>query len=257
MACDPNTLLNEARCYSCLTEDQRAAIITSLLCQLASGGGTPPAPPSTQLFIETFDTHPGFDLTGWTLALGGGGTNNVIDPDYVAQVLEGTESLRTTNLDISNHFIHRNVTPVSKIEVFFKLQVLTLVVPEPTEFVHARGADLAVRAGAGMDTSTMQFFVHVLGAGVNTAAAFALNTTYNCWFSYQKNNGANRIATFAFSAGTTRPTSGANFAQAIGAIAADDIANVAVGIVGSDFLDTEDIVMDRTIADSNHIGDNP
>lgn len=37
MACDPNTLLSDARCFECLTEPQRAEIITSLYCQLASG----------------------------------------------------------------------------------------------------------------------------------------------------------------------------------------------------------------------------
>lgn len=43
MPCDPNTLLHDARCFDCLTEDQRAIINLSLLCQIAnaSGAATP------------------------------------------------------------------------------------------------------------------------------------------------------------------------------------------------------------------------
>ena len=36
MACDPQTLLNAARCYLCLTEEQRALINLMLLCRIAS-----------------------------------------------------------------------------------------------------------------------------------------------------------------------------------------------------------------------------
>jgi hypothetical protein len=43
MACDPNTLLNDARCFTCLTEEQRAIINLYLLCQI-SGNTTPVVP---------------------------------------------------------------------------------------------------------------------------------------------------------------------------------------------------------------------
>lgn len=42
MACDPNTLLNDARCFLCLTEEQRAMINVWLLCQILSGGNFSP-----------------------------------------------------------------------------------------------------------------------------------------------------------------------------------------------------------------------
>jgi hypothetical protein len=39
VSCDPNTLLDEAKCFACLTEEQRAMINISLLCQIQAGGG--------------------------------------------------------------------------------------------------------------------------------------------------------------------------------------------------------------------------
>jgi hypothetical protein len=43
MACDPNTLLDNARCIeSCLTYGQMDAIEVNLLCIIAGGGPSPP-----------------------------------------------------------------------------------------------------------------------------------------------------------------------------------------------------------------------
>lgn len=61
MPCDPNTLLNDARCFACLTEDQRAIIILHLLCQIAAGT-TPPPPVFSPADIE--------GLTAWFNAEG-------------------------------------------------------------------------------------------------------------------------------------------------------------------------------------------
>jgi hypothetical protein len=38
MACDPNTLLADASCILCLTEEQRAIVGVSLLCTIAAAG---------------------------------------------------------------------------------------------------------------------------------------------------------------------------------------------------------------------------
>lgn len=46
MSCDPNTLLNDARCYDCLTEDQRASINTFLWCQILATGALNPVVPT-------------------------------------------------------------------------------------------------------------------------------------------------------------------------------------------------------------------
>ncbi len=40
MACEPNDLLDLARCFSCLSAAQHLEIQTYLLCQLVAGGGT-------------------------------------------------------------------------------------------------------------------------------------------------------------------------------------------------------------------------
>lgn len=55
MPCDPNTLLNDARCFTCLTEDQRAIINLSLLCQIAAGGPPTPVGPNAWFDIESLE----------------------------------------------------------------------------------------------------------------------------------------------------------------------------------------------------------
>ena len=254
MSCDPNTLLNDARCYACLTEEQRAIIILSLWCQIQSAGTTPPS--GGQLFIETFDANPGYDLTGWIVETGGN-PNNTIDPDYVGEILEGTQSLRVANLDIVPHYIHRAITPVSEIFVFFKFMVRSVFTPQSTDFFAPRSALNVQLAGCGLDSSAMNFYLHVMGAGVISPTPVVIGQVYNCWLRYNKNNGANRIATFAFSTGTTRPTSGPNFIQATGLVSATDVGDLAIGVPYSDFADAEDFVFDRVIASTIQIGDNP
>lgn len=39
MACDINTLLSEAKCFSCLDEKSQLAVIATLLCGIAEAGG--------------------------------------------------------------------------------------------------------------------------------------------------------------------------------------------------------------------------
>lgn len=39
MACDINTLLNEAKCFSCLDEKSQLAVIATLLCDISAAGG--------------------------------------------------------------------------------------------------------------------------------------------------------------------------------------------------------------------------
>jgi hypothetical protein len=38
MPLDPNTLLDQAKCFECWTEEQRAVASLFLLCQIQSGG---------------------------------------------------------------------------------------------------------------------------------------------------------------------------------------------------------------------------
>jgi hypothetical protein len=38
MACDPNALLNQARCFQCCSEKELQQVIASLLCQISTGG---------------------------------------------------------------------------------------------------------------------------------------------------------------------------------------------------------------------------
>jgi hypothetical protein len=40
MICTPETLLNAAKCFACLSEKQLAAINSFLLCQILNAGGT-------------------------------------------------------------------------------------------------------------------------------------------------------------------------------------------------------------------------
>jgi hypothetical protein len=53
MACDPNTLLADARAIIPLTEDQRAVVSLSLLCGIAVSGSAGPTPPASGDFRIT------------------------------------------------------------------------------------------------------------------------------------------------------------------------------------------------------------
>lgn len=39
MACDPNTLLDSARCFQCLSHKELQQVVTYLLCQISGGSG--------------------------------------------------------------------------------------------------------------------------------------------------------------------------------------------------------------------------
>ena len=93
MICTPETLLNAAKCFACLSEKQLAAINSYLLCQILNAGGTAggssfsgSGAPTTQVPTGTTGTY--YDYTNnvnyqWnpvsnTWVLVGGGA-----PDYI------------------------------------------------------------------------------------------------------------------------------------------------------------------------------
>lgn len=39
-SCDVNTLMEDAKCFLCLTPDQRSAVLLQLACEILHGGGT-------------------------------------------------------------------------------------------------------------------------------------------------------------------------------------------------------------------------
>lgn len=40
MACEPNTLLDSARCFQCLSQKELQQVVTYLLCQILSNGSS-------------------------------------------------------------------------------------------------------------------------------------------------------------------------------------------------------------------------
>jgi hypothetical protein len=104
MICTPETLLNAAACFQCLSEKQLAAINSYLLCQILNGGGggssfSGSGAPTTQVPAGTSGTY--YDYTNnvnyqWnsvsnTWVLVGGGeiqlyTNSYSDPNVAALV---------------------------------------------------------------------------------------------------------------------------------------------------------------------------
>jgi hypothetical protein len=108
MICTPETLLNAAACFQCLSEKQLAAINSYLLCQILNTGGTGgggssfsgSGAPTTQVPTGTSGTY--YDYTNnvnyqwnpvsntWVLVGGGGSiqiyTNNYADPNVAGLV---------------------------------------------------------------------------------------------------------------------------------------------------------------------------
>lgn len=222
--------------------------------------GAPPSsghnPPISPLFVETFEISPGYDLTGWT-EVDSGGANNIIDPDYTGVVLDGLQSLRISDGDLSLTYIQRSLDPIGHFFVFFELEIISIAVPEVFSIFAAILSSTFPGLTVSVDANTMQFIVDITGASVTVTEPISVGVKYNCWIEYNKNNGANRFASFAFSTGTTRPTSGNNYADISGAISALDVVSLKLGLSEAEFLGVKDYVMDYVIASATQIGDNP
>ncbi len=252
LPCTSAELIARANCIrSCIPLGMLGAVRLALLCAIADSIGPPPV---TQLFIEQFEaTH--FDLTGWTEFNGGGG--NILDPAYTGVVLEGLQSLRIRNNNFSPDFIRRSITPLGRVFIFFEFELIASGTPEVVTLVAVTNTASVIMASAGVDMNTNNFYVQCGPNVTSLAAVFVPLTKYYCWFEYNKNNGANRFASFGASTSPFRPTAAPDYAEALSVINAFDILQLSFGIVSSDGLDTEEIVMDRIIADSVQIGNNP
>lgn len=78
MACDPNQLVTQAKCFQCLSEQQLQMVITYLLCQISIGSGSsnflqpvpytvapPPNPPDTSKSAVAFDPTGNLPTLWW------------------------------------------------------------------------------------------------------------------------------------------------------------------------------------------------
>jgi hypothetical protein len=78
MACDPNQLLLNARCFQCLSQKELQMVVTYLLCQISIGSGgsaspqlvtytvAPPAnPPDTSKPAVAYDPTGNLPILGW------------------------------------------------------------------------------------------------------------------------------------------------------------------------------------------------
>lgn len=252
MSCDPQTLAAQANCIrACIPVGMFAAVRTALLCDIANI--EPPPAPSTQLFIERFEA-PDYDLSGW-IEIGAAG--NILDPDYTGVVLEGAQSLRIRTDTLTACNIRRLITPLSRVFVFFQFELISSSSPETFSIITVVNTGGVIVAAAGIDMNTSNFYVQAAGTVVSLAAVLLLNTKYYCWFEYNKNNGANRFASFGASTTPVRPTAAPDYAEAVSVINALDVDTFSFGVVSTDGAATDEIVMDRIIADSVQIGNNP
>jgi len=248
MPCDPNTLLESAKCFACLTEEQRALITLYLLCQLADEEVVDP----NVLFIERFEANPGYDLTGWTES------GSDLDPNYTGVVLQGLQSFRVTNPTLAQPYILRTLAPIANPFFYFQFELLAIATPQFTAFLFLTSAADGFLGVFGIDTTAMQFWVQVGAGFAQTVGTFALGVKYHVWIEYNKNNGVNRLGSIAFSTDGIRPVAGNNYAEALAAVHADDVGMLRFGITpGSDLTDVDDHVLDYLIASSAQIGDNP
>jgi len=216
----------------------------------ATGGGGH-NPPASPIILETFEGT-GYSAAGWTEQFTGGTLNK----DYTTTVLDGSQSLFIQNADFAAAYVKNTMTAAGHYWAFFKVRPGTLSgtksmfdladvgsVPQCSVTLSAAGA--------------VRVQVKNNAAGATTVATMSSGTTYNVWVEFNINNGANCIGTVAFSTGTTRPTSGSNFAQVSTTTSATQVQEVFLGPFTTDFGSHVDYVFDYFILDDAQIGDNP
>jgi len=215
----------------------------------AAGGG--PNPPASPLLNQKFEGT-GYDNSEtWTESLGGG----IVDEDYTATVLDGSQSLRIQNAAGGGvSYTAETFTAGGERWAFCKIRLTSLeavAVTRSIAFWNNVGATLAA-----VEINTSGTLHLVCGATTaDTVDAMSTGTTYYMWFHYLKGTGANAVADVGFSTTSTRPTSGNKFVQITTGSPTTDAVEFAIHVWNNN--NPSDFIYDRVYVDDEQIGDNP
>lgn len=154
--------------------------------------GAPPPAAGTILFpLETFDTTPGYDQTGWAGRVAGGH-----DPDYTTIVLDGTESLF---LSTDPSYVSNSISPAHN-QVTLSGMFMIPELPaggddEGPYILDANGGQLTWMRWGGGELATNGYFRIYNGTQINGSriAGIRTNTAYHFWLEYDGVSSVSRL----------------------------------------------------------------
>lgn len=195
------------------------------------------------LLVERFEgSNSGYDLV-WTT----GGSGGTFDPDYVTNVLQGSQSLRITHSAQSTFRIKTITSQSTRVFMFFRMMVLSGF-GGSHEFIGFQNSGSSTSRGHIALTSGASPLLRCLAAGgTNNVSTdiIPLNTHIRVWADYLKNQGSNNGTMRAgWSLDGTKPTftaGGAKTCISANGTNTDNIDRIRVGPAGNE---TDDLVID-------------
>lgn len=227
----------------------------------ARAGVAVPAPhnhPPTPLLYEDFENATGYDLAGWGEDIF---PPAVIDEDYTATVLYGTQSLFVDESNDDQCYVTNSFTASDHVWVAFLFRPTNVPDSANTGVIRLTDAtdNCQLKFSLNSDGSSKEPRIQFECAGTafQPGATMVVDTTYRVWIEYWNNDGANSFATLAFSTNGIRPTSGDNFISGTGTSTATQVSRVGIGRPGSENGSEVDFIMDHLLVDDEQINDWP
>lgn len=205
-----------------------------------------PSPSSTTSWLihQTFEGV-GYD-NGETWTTNGSGAIT-LNPDNGTNVIEGLQSLAIENSpseQINSAF------PAAYDEVWYYCMVKIADVGHSPVFIADKQAfTIEARFNAG---APRQFELITPDGTARPVTQYAANTVYHVWLHYRKGTGANSFASLGFSTTGIEPTSGNQYVEIINGTSTSTLSGVMLTCNSAVLL-----IIDKVIASTNQIGDNP
>lgn len=211
--------------------------------------------PATPLLYEDFENPTGYDLAGWGEDIGPGG---IINEDYTATVLYGTQSLFVDTPNDDQTQTTNSFAANGRVWIAFRFRPTAIIDPADSTVIALTdaGNTCQMKFTLNNDGGTVKIFSDC-STGTPTGFGMTTNTTYNVWIEYNKNNGANRFASIGFSTSGIRPTSGNNYAEHTSVITATDVSRIRIGHTTLEVNQEVDFILDHLIIDDEQIVNYP
>lgn len=200
--------------------------------------------PSSPLIAEAFEAT-GYDNSGWTAQDDAGVA--VIDPDYTATVLHGTQSLRIKTSVAGNGRVFKDFTAGNERWAYFLFRPVSVTDAWKIFSFWNSGSEEICNIYL-LSTNVLRVTHGTITA--DTVGTMSDGTTYHVWVHY---NNSGDISDVGFSTDGIRPTSGNNFAQVTTGDAITNATTVVLGGGASNF--SEEGLFDRLFVDDVQIDD--
>jgi hypothetical protein len=211
--------------------------------------------PKTPLLYEDFENPTGYDLAGWGEDVGPGG---VVNEDYTATVLYGTQSLLVDELEDDPVMTTNSFAPQDRVWVAVIFRAVSIPDTADSTFLRLNDAsgNCQIRLTLNNDGNEMRAQFACAGLAY-LVGNISVNTTYYIWMEYWNDNGANSYVTVSFSTSPVKPTSGPGFMEATGTATATQVSHVQLGHSSGENGQEVDFIIDHLLIDDEPILDYP